>query len=140
MLSSIVLLVLLMVRLSTLSPSPCSLFNLHPLCPCRCSPLMNDHVKLRCDPSLEKSQFLEKLLTNGLEVILEVRTKLFSEAQMLGLAHVADEIVSRRAVKNGKPLKVKNAEDVWSLSFSIRNNSNVPRVLLKNGKRDRGHP
>ena len=80
---------------------------------------------------------MSSLLTNNVDVILSVRDKLFSEAQTAGLASDDDELVSRRAVKRGKPLNIKNAEGVWTLSSSLKNNSNVPRDVIKNGKRDR---
>ena len=80
---------------------------------------MDELRELRCNPSLEKSEFIEKLSTKGLEAILEVRAKLFSEAQTLGLAHVGDVLVSRRAGKKGKFLKEKCTDDVWSLGLSM---------------------
>ena len=92
---------------------------------------------INCDPSLEKREFLERLLLRGLDEILDVRVGLFREAQKVDLAHDHDELVSKRAFKKGKSLKVKNAEDVWSLCYSIRNNSIIPCDLLKNGKRDK---
>ena len=39
--------------------------------------------------------------------------------------------------RGGKTVKGKYIEDVWSLVCSIKRNEEVPRVILRNGKRSR---
>ena len=45
--------------------------------------------------------------------------------------------MSRRVTRTGKSLSVKLSEDICSLIISLKNQTAVPRTLLKNGKRDK---
>ena len=55
---------------------------------------------------------------------------------MTDLADDGDVLV-RRMKCSGKTVKGKHIEDVWSLVCSIRRDEEVPRVILRNGKRSR---
>ena len=53
----------------------------------------------------------------------------------MGLLGDGDEPVIRKKSHQGKSVKLKYTEDVWVLMFSIRNNTPVNCMRLKNGKR-----
>ena len=82
------------------------------------------------------SETLGNLTSLSLDTSLTLREELFKQALALNLACDSDSLVSRRDSKK-KPLGIKLAEDVVSLIGCVKNSQDVPRSLLKNGKRSR---
>ena len=82
------------------------------------------------------SETLGNLTSLSLDTSLTLREELFKQALALNLAFDSDSRVSRRDSKK-KPLGIKLAEDVVSLIGCVKNSQDVPRSLLKNGKRSR---
>ena len=62
-----------------------------------------------------------------------IRVELFRSASLSGLATGGDALVSRRDTRKS-PLRHKLADDITTLLHCLKNNSKVPRSLLKNGK------
>ena len=90
---------------------------------------------LGVNPEVTKSEFLCRLGQHNSQTVSSLRLSLFNEARCLSLLGDGDEPVTRKKCHQGKSVKLKHAEDVWALVCSIRNNTPVNRVLLKNGKR-----
>ena len=85
---------------------------------------------------LSKEEFARRLNSAGSDEVSELRIALFEEAVCGDLADEGDVLV-RRMKCGGKTVKGKHSEDVWSLVCSIRRSEEVPRVILRNGKRSR---
>ena len=85
---------------------------------------------------LSKEEFARRLNSAGSDEVSELRIALFEEAVCRDLADEGDVLV-RRMKRGGKTVKGKHSEDVWSLVCSIRRSEEVPRVILRNGKRSR---
>ena len=64
-----------------------------------------------------------------------LRQSLFVQAVNVGLADDGDALVARKKMFSGKSVVQKHADDIWSLMYPIKHSANVPRTLLKNGKR-----
>lgn len=92
--------------------------------------------ELGVDLNAPASESVATLSTLSLSQLLSLRDELFTEATSLGLTSDGDELVSRRDSKK-KPLHVKLTEDISSLLLCLKNESVVPRSLLKNGKRSK---
>ena len=84
-------------------------------------------------PASESSAILSILPFSQLS---SLRNSLFAEAASQGLTSEGDELMSRRDTKK-KPLNAKLNDDVTTLLFCPKNESVVPRTLLKNGKRSK---
>ena len=76
-------------------------------------------------------EYLPVLVSQPLE---NLRVELFRSASLSGLATDGDALVSRRDTRKS-PLRHKLADDITTLLHCLKNNSKVPRSLLKNGKR-----
>ena len=87
--------------------------------------------ELGIDPNVPKSECLSALVTQSVEILLDLRTCLFNHA------NEKSELVSRRLTRSGKPLNEKLSDDIWTLIHCIKGGMMVPRSILKNGKRDR---
>ena len=85
---------------------------------------------------LSKEEFARWLNSAGSDEVSELRVALFEEAVCKNLADDGDILV-RRMKRSGKTVKGKHIEDVWSMVCSIKRNEEVPRVILRNGKRSR---
>ena len=70
--------------------------------------------------------------------LMSIRDDLYREATVLDLTTEGDELVSRRSSRKN-PLNSRLAEDVIALVFCLKNETNVPRTLLKNGKRNKDY-
>ncbi len=80
-------------------------------------------------------------LTTALKLIDEPRLKqlrqhLFDEARQKGLVHTNSQLVTRLRRARGSSMQVKLTDDIVTLIYHLRNRLQIPRVLLKNGKRD----
>lgn len=90
---------------------------------------------INCDDTKEslaatlKSKLDEKTL-------LSVRQQLFDAAKQLKLTHCDNKLVTRLRRARGPTIQEKLANDVANLTYTLRNRLPVPRVLLRNGKRD----
>ena len=89
---------------------------LWPLCQ-RESRSMEKLRELGIDPnvSLPKSECLSALVTQSVEILLDLRTCLFNHADEKSLVTPGDELVSRRLTRSGKPLNEKLSDDIWTL-------------------------
>ena len=103
-----------------------------------CSIVMDSVQALGVDLNAPASESAATLTTLSLSQLLTIRSDLFSEAANLGLTSEGDELVSRRDTRKN-PLNKKFADDVIALMFCLKNESAVPRSLLKNGKRSKSY-
>lgn len=87
---------------------------------------------------LSRDEFVRLLSSLRQEQVKEFRSELFKEAVKSGLADLGDTLVGRRKIMvGGKTLKLKYVDDIWILVSAIGGCKNVPRTLLKNGKRSK---
>ena len=86
--------------------------------------------------NVSKSVFIEQLRTRSISVLLGIRKSAFSKAISAGLANPKDILVGRKESAIN-PLNIKLSEDIWTIMHSIRNDTIIPRTLLKNGKRSK---
>ena len=92
--------------------------------------------ELGLDPNTTRTECLDLLTTQSIDTLLNLRTALFSKCYKDGAVQQGDELVSRKVTRTGTLLSVKLSEDVCSVIVSLKNQSAVPRSLLKNGKRN----
>ena len=90
------------------------------------------------DLSAPTSESLPVLVSLPPHSLLSIREEIFKDALALGLTHEGDTLVSRRGTRLN-PLSTKLSEDIISLLICIKNESPVPRSLLKNGKRQKAY-
>ena len=95
--------------------------------------------ELGIDHNVPKSECLSVLVTQSVEILLDLRTCLFNHGDEKSLVTPGDELVSRRITRSGKPLNEKLSDDIWTLILCIKGGTMVPRSILKNGKRDRAY-
>ena len=83
----------------------------------------------------ERTVVLLSAACNSEVELADIPLRLFEEAICAGLVNSKDVLVRRlkRAVES--PLSKKYADDVANIVYCIKNCQNLPRVLLKNGKR-----
>ena len=93
---------------------------------------------LGVNPNVPRSELVSVLSTQSTNYLLDLKQTFFEELAATHLIREGDELVSRRCSKS-KPLPVKLSEDICSLLFCLKNNSHIPRSVLKNGKRDRSY-
>ena len=88
---------------------------------------------------LQKDEFDGKLKCgcSADQVNCALRDYLFEDALKLNLASDGDCLVMRRK-SYSMSVKDKHAEDIWMLVEMIQRHENLPRTILKNGKRSRG--
>ena len=67
--------------------------------------------------------------------VKDLRFALYEDAYGRGLMAVYAPVERRKY--GGKSVKEKHVEDVWELMCAIRDKREVPRTLLRNGKRSR---
>ena len=84
------------------------------------------------------SESLPILLPLPLQTLLTLREELLRAATVQGLASTGDVLVSRRDSKKS-PLSKKLSDDIISLLCCPKNESVVPRSLLKKGKRGKDY-
>ena len=101
--------------------------------PTRCR--MEKLRSLGLNPNAPKSELVPLLSSQPVDALLDIRDYFFAEATSSNLVPPGDELVSRRSVRGGKPLPQKLSEDVWSLMLCLKQNSVIPRSIVKNGKR-----
>ena len=90
--------------------------------------------ELGIDYNAPTSEYRPLLTSLPLHTLLSVREELFLSAVSRGLTADGDALVSRRDTRKN-PLCHRLADDVISLIVCLKNNSTVPRLMLKNGKR-----
>ena len=90
--------------------------------------------ELGVNPNAPSSESLPILTSLSIPQLLFIRDDLFTENANQGLTCDGDVLVSRKDSRK-KPLNSKLAEDIICLLFCIKNESVVPRTMLKNGKR-----
>ena len=94
---------------------------------------------LGIDPNVPKSELLPVLSAESTDLLYTRPQKYpFWRAGLKGLnlGDTGDVPVSRKVSKN-KSLPMKLSEDICALLVCLKNNSTIPRSLVKNGKRDR---
>ena len=91
---------------------------------------------LNVDVDGPNSETLLNLSSLSLDLLFSLREELFKQTLSQSLVCDGDVLVSRRDSKR-KPLGTKLAEDIVSLIGCIKNGVDVPRTLLRNGKRSR---
>ena len=87
------------------------------------------------DPNVSKSELVSALLSQSTDVQISLRQAFFTELVREGLENEGDELVSRRST-GSKSLSTKLSEDIY---YCLKNNSRIPRSVVKNGKRDRNY-
>ena len=97
-------------------------------------PAMERLRQLGINQNAPTSEFRPALISQPLDTLLSIRVELFSFATTSGLVTAEDTLVSRRETRLS-PLRHKLADDIISLLLCLKNNSRVPRSLLKNGTR-----
>ena len=98
---------------------------------------MDELTRNGITPSLSKSEIMGALAKLPIVTFKSVRTALFAETKDKGLCVPAAAILVNRRDTAACPISAKLSHDVWTLIDCLRHNENVPRVLLRNGKRDR---
>lgn len=93
---------------------------------------------LGIDPNVPKTELLSLLSNQSTDSLLDLRQSFFEELVAKNLGNEGDELVGRRCTKT-KSLSVKLSEDICSLVFCLKNNSHIPRSIVKNGKRDKSY-
>ena len=83
---------------------------------------------------LPRAEFVYTIRRKGAEFLEDVKSELFISAKNCDLAR-SNGILVRRKDSAMNPLAKKLAEDVWTLADCLNNRKEVPRTLLKNGKR-----
>ena len=83
-----------------------------------------------------KSEFLSTLSRLSNDSLLSLRASVFEACASLDLAPSNIPLVTRRGTA-ANPITDKHAGDIWTLTDCLRHKKSVPRVLLRNGKRDK---
>ena len=83
-----------------------------------------------------KSEFLSTLSRLSNDSLLSLRASVFEACASLDLAPSNIPLVTRRGTA-ANPITSKHAGDIWTLTDCLRHKKSVPRVLLRNGKRDK---
>ena len=94
--------------------------------------------ELGVDLNAPASEYLPVLVSLPLQDSLSIRDDLFKSASALGLAAEGDVLVSRRDTRK-HPLCHKLADDIIFLLHCQKNETHVPRSLLKNGKHTKNY-
>ena len=76
--------------------------------------------ELGIDPNLPKSECLSTLVTQSVEILLDLRTCLFNHTDEKSLVTPGDELVSRRLTRSGKPLNEKLSDDTGLLFIVLK--------------------
>ena len=90
--------------------------------------------ELSIDYNAPTSEYLPVLFSFPVHTLLSLRDELFQFAASRGQTTEGDILVSRRDTRRTS-LSLKLAEDAIALTICLKNNTSVPRSLLKNGKR-----
>ena len=85
--------------------------------------------------TLPKSELLHALSNSSSTQVKSIRTALFNQAKLEQLTSTSTILVNRRDTAI-KPISTKLCDDKWVLIDCLKHHFEVPRVLLKNGKRD----
>ena len=97
---------------------------------------MNSLQRLGISAHLSKSDLLSALNPLSNHVLLDLRYELFVEAVNQRLVPADKALVNRKG-SAVNPVSIKLAEDIWTLADCVKHRKSLPRVILKNGKRDR---
>lgn len=83
---------------------------------------------------IPRDEFVTDIKRHPISMLKNCRLELFEEAVTGKLADPRDSLVNRinSAIR---PLNLKLAEDIWTLLIAVENNAQIPRSILKNGKR-----
>ena len=89
------------------------------------------------NPGLPRTEFIQLLTSHPKEHLKSLRECLFEDASKCGL--ILSELqglplVNRRDTAL-RPVAKVLSEDIWSMATCITTKTNVPRTLLRNGKR-----
>lgn len=94
--------------------------------------------ELGIDYNAPTSEYLPVLSSFPIHSLLSLREELFQSATSRGQTTEGDILVSRRDTRRTS-LSHKLAEDTIALMICLKNNTPVPRSLLKNGKRSKDY-
>ena len=83
---------------------------------------------------LRPTEFEDSLRVFDNNSLLDVRALLFQESKAAGLAVDGSSLVQRKKANGGKSIRQKHVADIVELVRSIKNNTSLPIILLKNGK------
>ena len=83
------------------------------------------------------SELVTKLITLPISRLQQLRHDLFEDARTARLIHQHDVIVQRQKRANGPRIEQKLAVDIATLIYHLRNETSLPRTLLRNGKRSK---
>lgn len=75
------------------------------------------------------------LIPKPLGLLKQVRSDLFKVAMARNLVHRNDILVQRQKRSMGPRLEIKLANDIAMLIYNLKNNVQVPRSLIRNGKK-----
>ena len=98
--------------------------------------VMEELTRNGISSSLPKGELIDALSKLHIVTLRSVRTAFFENTKSKGLCVSTAILVNRRDTA-ACPLSAKLSHDVWALMDCLRHNVNVPRSLLRNGKRDR---
>ena len=115
--------------------SVCSLFTSYTSC--RVAEMDSIH-ELGVNLNAPSSESLPILTCLSISQLLSIRNDHFTETSNQGLTCDGDALVLRKDSRK-KPLNLKLAEDIICLLSCIKNESTVPRTVLKNGKRQKDY-
>ena len=85
--------------------------------------------------NVPKNEFLSSLSALSVAKLKAIRNSLFTSAKSEKLTLEQAVLVNRRDTAS-KPITTKLCKDIWTLTDCLRHCKEVPRVLLRNGKRD----
>ena len=108
------------------------MYSLSRLCECSMERLRS----LGIDPNIPRKELSLLLSIQSTDVLLNLRQVFFEDLVSKDLGNEGDELVSRRS-GGSRSLSVKLSEDICSLLYCFKNNSHIPRSIIKNGKRDK---
>ena len=97
---------------------------------------MNHLRSFGLKPDLTKQEFTDVLYTRSLEDLLHLRQALYHDLTQMNVVPIDIPLVTRRDSAL-RPVGRALSEDCWVLADCISNQKCPPRVLFKNGKRDK---
>lgn len=100
------------------------------------SPAMDSLRRLGLSGSMSRQEVLFALGPLSYSALLDLRLALYHDAVGRELVHANVTLVGRRDTAC-KPITIKLAEDIWTITNCLQHNKPLPRTLLRNGKRSR---
>ena len=96
---------------------------------------MDSLVTRGINTNLRPSELENSLLALDNDLLANIRLLLFAEAKASGLVMDGSQPVLRKKTNGGKSVRQKHVADIALMVHSIKNNTPLPRMIMKNGKR-----